>query len=446
MTNLKSETHSLLTGTVRLRVTIAVSFLSFFYSAILDYMLPLYFSIGAGFSKGLWSSLVVWQFAPWCFTPILAGLLARRYGEKQVWAVALMAQALVPVALCLFHKPWALMLISFCGGISGALMWVSAISLLQVVPLERKGYANGLVMVSLGAGSLLAPLVGRAILWREQVFLLANGNDWSGVAAFLVNLTRPEHNPTGHNFTLILYGLAIIKLICAIAIWAYALRPGHFAGDPSQASPSSVLTDLRLLLSNPRFWALTIALCLIGGPMFQANNQYLRYRAEDIGLISGAQDRGWSTLQLVRALMLLPGGIAVGFFAGRRAAGIFAVVLLGFFAITCGSIGWASTVGMLFLSSACFEMVRQLMRWSQTGYLSEHMPARLRSCAIGCSVTCSGLGATSFGFLTNQYMNPSDPSFNSAEPFWLAAGIGAIGATGLYFFNRNFPIRENTAP
>jgi hypothetical protein len=56
------------------------------------------------------------------------------------------------------------------------------------------------------------------------------------------------------------------------------------------------------------------------------------------------------------------------------------------------------------------------------------------------------LGATSFGFLTNQYMNPSDPSFNSAQPFWLAAGIGAIGATGLYFFNRNFPIRETTAP
>ncbi len=104
-------------------------------------------------------------------------------------------------------------------------------------------------------------------------------------------------------------------------------------------------------------------------------------------------------MTLLKRLMWLPGGAAVGFLAGRRAPGIAAVLMFGTFSVMALGIGFSQVAWQLFASVAVFEFVRQFMRWSDAGYLSEHMPSELRSTAIGCSITFSGLGSTIFGWL-----------------------------------------------
>ena len=59
------------------------------------------------------------------------------------------------------------------------------------------------------------------------------------------------------------------------------------------------------------------------GTIWLLINSYL-YRADDLGLKSGAADQGWLWLQLLKTFMWLPGGLAVGFVAGKRAPGIVA--------------------------------------------------------------------------------------------------------------------------
>src|SRR5262249_58682137 len=133
----------------------------------------------------------------------------------------------------------------------------------------------------------------------------------------------------------------------------------------------------------------------------------------------------------------IPGGLAVGLLAGRRAPGLAGVLMLSSFALSAAGIAWASTAADLFAAVAVFEFVRQFMRWSHAGYLSEHMPPDLRATAIGLAITVAGTSSAVFGLLSNRIWKPppDDPiGFNAQAPFWLAAGLGLTGALGLFVF------------
>jgi len=93
-------------GMARLPVVVIVSLINMFSAAILEYSLPLYFNVLEGFPKSMWADLAAWQVAPWFFTPILAGLLSRRFGERRVWGLAMMGQSVVPVLLVTVPHPW----------------------------------------------------------------------------------------------------------------------------------------------------------------------------------------------------------------------------------------------------------------------------------------------------------------------------------------------------
>src|SRR4029077_15190936 len=160
--------------TARLPVVVIVSLINMFFAAIMEYSLPLYFSALEGFPKSVWANMAAWQVAPWFFAPILAGLLSRRYGERRVWGAAMLGQAVVPALLAAVPHPWIVAPTAFWNGFTGALMWIGGISLAQVVPAGKQGLANGLVMMSLGVGSLVGPLAGRAILWQSQVRTLVD--------------------------------------------------------------------------------------------------------------------------------------------------------------------------------------------------------------------------------------------------------------------------------
>jgi MFS family permease len=429
-------------GTARLPVVVIVSLINMFFAAILEYSLPLYFNSLEGFPKSVWADLAAWQVAPWFFTPILAGLLSRRYGERRVWGAAMFGQAIVPALLVALPRLWIVAPVAFWYGFTGALMWIGGISLAQVVPAHKKGLANGLVMMSLGLGSFLGPLTGRAILWHDQVRALADQGSWTDIGRFLINVIKPQSDPSLAGFHFILWGLAAATALGAALMWGWGQRPGRWQGEHAQQTWGETADDVKRLLVNARFWALVISLCLLGGSLFQANNQFLRYRAEDLGLISGSQDQGWILLQLLKVFIWIPGGLAVGLLAGRRAPGLAAVAMLSGFALSGAGIALASTAYGLFVAVAAFEFVRQFMRWSHAGYLSEHLPPDLRATAIGLAITFAGISSTLFGFLTNALMSPNSVSFDSRAPFWLAAGLGLLGAVGLFVFDCFVPIRQ----
>jgi MFS family permease len=431
-------------GAARLPVVVGVSLINMFFAAILEYSLPLYFNALEGFPKSVWADLAAWQVAPWFFAPILAGLLSRRFGERRVWGAAMLGQAIVPAVLAAVPRPWIVAPVAFWNGFVGALMWIGGISLAQVVPPQKKGLANGLVMMSLGVGALVGPLAGRAILWHDQIAAIAGTGNLKQVGLFLIDVIKPDSDPSLLGFEFILWGLAAATALGAIIMWTWGQRPGRWRGEKAQQSWADTADDLKRLLVSARFWALLISLALLGGSVFQASNQFLPYRAKDLQLISGAQDRGWIFLQELKVLMWIPGGLAVGLLAGRRAPGLAGVLMVGGFALAAAGIGWASSATGLFVAVAAFEFVRQFMRWSHAGYLSEHMPHDLRATAIGLTITAAGTSSALFGFLTNAILNPDAESFDSREPFWLAAGLGLTGALGLLVFDRFRPIRERT--
>jgi MFS family permease len=128
-----------LPGSARLPIVTVLAFGSFIFSSVLEYSLPLYFNALPDFPRGVWSDLVAWQVAPWCIGPILAGILARRYGERRVWAIALFGQACVPLLLAVDPRPWIVAPLAFWNGLTAALMWVGGVSTLAARFLAQTG-------------------------------------------------------------------------------------------------------------------------------------------------------------------------------------------------------------------------------------------------------------------------------------------------------------------
>lgn len=436
-------------GAARLPVVIPVAIISFFYAAVFEYALPLYFSAqkmaaeaqGVEYPDDLWSQFSKYQVTPWFIGPLIAGLCARRYGERIVWSIALIGQLLVPLVLLTEPLPRLVLLIALWQGIVGSLMWIAGISLIQMVPLAKKGLANGLLMAALGLGSVFGPMTGRFLLYRRELWELEQDGNWGQLFSRLFSFSQFASTPQVADFQLIFLLLSAGTVFCGVLVGVWGQYPGRFEHDPAP-DWAQTLHDLGRLIRISRFWALVISLCLLGGPVFMASNQFLPYRADDLGLKSGSQDSGWIWLTLLKTLMWLPGGAAVGLLAGRRAPGIAGVLMVGSFSLMALGIGLSDTAWQLFVCVAVFEFVRQFMRWSHAGYLSEHMPAELRATAIGCSITFSGLGSTIFGWASAAIWNPT---VDSRTPFFAAALLGGTAAAGLFIFDRFRPIRENRA-
>ena len=434
-------------GTARLLVVVPVAITAFFYASILNYALPLFFGAlgeaavleGGSYPADIWSKLVLIQVTPWIVGPVIAGILARRYGERRVWSWALFGKALVPLMLLVNPAPFVIYILAFWQGFTGSLMWIAGISLVQMVIPEKKGLSNGAMMASIGIGSVFGPICGRALLHRAELGTHVASGQWSDVWARLLtfkSMARPSVNDFG-----MIFGMLIIStLVGGAAIWLWGQRPGRF--DKQDVHDwSRTMSDLAILARNSRFWALVISLCVLGGPVFQANNQFLVFRAEDLGLKSGSQDLGWIWLNLLQTLMWIPGGVAVGLLAGRRAPGIAAVLMLGAFSISAAAIGWCSVGWTLFVYVAIFEFTRQFMRWSHSGYMSEHLPDHLRSTGMGVAISFSGLGSALWGAAAD-YLYTVDPVQQSPLPFYSAAALGIIGTIGLLVFDRFIPIRR----
>ena len=133
-------------GTARLLIVVPVALVSFFYMNKLEYALPLYFEAraevakltGGSFPPDVWAQVVKYKVAAWVLGPLLAGLLARRYGERAVWCGSLLGKVFIPLALTTHPHPNLISALAFWQGFTGALMWIAGISLVQMVVPEKK--------------------------------------------------------------------------------------------------------------------------------------------------------------------------------------------------------------------------------------------------------------------------------------------------------------------
>src|SRR5581483_2998954 len=287
-----------LSGTARLPVVVAVAVAAFLAQSLLHYSLPLYFH-AKGMAGDAWETWSYYEIVAWLFGPPLAGLLAGRLGERTAWAVGMFGYAAVGgLAVVLpstgaFAEP-ALGAAGLFYGLASALIWVGGISLAQNVPPERKGLSNALIMTSLGAGSIAGPLAGR----------------------WLVSLSGGGNLPAGAHFhpALFVYaGLSLAGAILMFGLGQYPAADGDRKSKSRGKESSSTWRQALLLLRDPKYLALVVSLSLLGGPVFQATNVYRPYRARDasIGLIVGAQDRGWGALEITNYVMQLVGGLLI---------------------------------------------------------------------------------------------------------------------------------------
>jgi MFS family permease len=427
-------------GTARLWIIAPVVVMAFFYFGFLDYFLPLYFgaleerakAAGGRFPADMWSKYQCYLVSVWIVCPLLAGLISRRYGERRIWSFAQLA--LLPATLLLLYCPTSsVILILACWiGAASVLVWVGGISLVQVVRPEKKGLANAVMLVGLGVGSLLAPICGRAMLyWRELGEYLRQG-DWSTFWLSALSFREPTITPGVDDCYSILWLLTFVTAVCGILIGLWGQRPGRFEHE-LPPDWSQTVRDLGRLAHNSKFWVLVLSLSFFGGAVFQGANQFLPYRAEDVGLKHGAADLGWVWLNLLKTLIWIPGGFAVGMLAGRRARPLAGALMIGGFALGAFGMGLSQCGWQLFMWVALLELCRQFMRWGQSGYLSEHLPDDLRATVIGCSVAISGLSSTIFAWLSDYWWNPT---MSSAYPMYAASICGAIGCVAMLILDR----------
>ncbi|MBQ15730.1 MAG: hypothetical protein CMJ65_01260 [Planctomycetaceae bacterium] len=440
-----------LAGTARLPIVITVALVSFFYANLLDYALPLYLGAreaaaletGGSFPRGMFATLAIWRVTPWIIGPMIAGVLARLIGERTVWSLALAGKLAVPLTLVFHPHPDYIAMLAIWQGFTGALMWIAGLSLVQMVTPERKGFSNGLLMTSMGIGSLLGPICGRLLLYRVELVELISAGEPGEALRRMFNFSRMTSTPGLVDFELLFWILAGTTAGCSLLIGLWGQRPGRYQRD-EPPTLNQTIADLKTLATMPRFWALVIPLCLFGGAVFGTSNYYLPYRAEDLGLKDGSSDNGWIWLTLLKTLMWIPGGLAVGLLAGRRAPGIAAVLMIGTFSAGATCIGASRLAWQLFASVAVFEFTRQFMRWSHGGYLTEHIGDRLRPTAIGFAITFSGLGETIYGWTSKTIWNPDLPGFESWRPICLASIAGLCATVVLFFYDRARPIRAET--
>ena len=373
-------------GTPRLAVVFCVSLFNYVSHALIRYSTPLYFN-ALKYPEDTYANFVLYWLTAFIAGSSFSGLMASRFGERRVWSGSLLLFASLGVLLIYIPGYWMIPFSGLLYGISAAGQWVGAMAFVQTATPSKRGRANSFLMIALGAGSFIGAPVGRLLI------------GWSS-----------DGKPAPGDFALLFWSHVLICVLGAILVATASHHPGPAR---HQVSESSWRTNLALL-KMPRYLAIVIPLSLMGGPVFQTVNIYLPYRASapEIGLMAGSVDQGWAALLTVGYGFQFLGGLAILLIAGKKAStGVAAGVLATYAACSLG-IGLSPHAYALFVFASLFEFVRQLMRWSQTGYISEQMPIHLRGPAIGFSTTLSALSSALFAYVMKEVFPPGTPDFS----------------------------------
>lgn len=396
-----------LAGTARLSVVAPAAIAAFVAQSLYLYALPLYFA-HRGLPDNAWETFFIGFVAIWLPGAPLTGALCSRFGERVSWGLGgLMLMVLAACAtftpLAVLRLDAALFALGCCAGAAGCLLWVGGISLAQVVPARRKGLANMTMMLGLGAGSIAAPPLGRSVL------------------AML--------GATDAGFAVLLSCVGALGVLSGalVALW------GQRSGESAEHCPADTyrLAGFAVLLRNPRFRFFALTLGLVAGAMMQTGNIYTVYRARELGLIQGAVDTGWANLQTTGYAMQFLGSLLVWRLAGRAAGPWLAAAGLALFGAFGLAIGFAPAPIAVFPAVAGFEFCRQVIRWLQTGYVTEHVDPAHRASAVGLTTMMSGTGAVILVCVVRFTANNGGPGVSPSFPFFVAGGMCLFAALAL---------------
>jgi MFS family permease len=389
-------------GTPRLGLVFGLALANYLSHALIRYSTPLYFS-ALDYPKDAYETFSFYWLVAFIAGSTFSGLLASRFDERNVWSSGVAGFAGLGLLLIFIPGYWMVPFAGLLYGITAAAQWVGAMAFVQTAAPGKRGWANALLMIALGGGSFVGAPLGAAIL------------NWTS-----------SGDPTPGDFFPMLWFHTALCLAGALLIRIVARHPGTVRRQRVEENWKTNFSLLRM----PRYLAMVIPLSLMGGPVFQTVNIYLPYRAEapEIALKVGAVDQGWSMLLTTGYGMQFLGGLFIMLIAGKRAGALMAAAVLGGYAVCSLGIGLSDYVYGVVIFTALFEFLRQLMRWSQTGYITEHMPIELRGPAIGFSTTLSGLSSTLFATLMRNLQSPDSPDFSSSLPFVVGGSIGLAGA------------------
>lgn len=158
---------------------------------------------------GLGNQRLGWIFSAfligYAIFQVPAGWLAARFGPRRVltlsvlwWGVATALTALLPPTIS--HAVMLLISIRFALGIGEAIMYPAANQFVaQWIPVEERGFTNGLIFAGVGAGSgLTPPLLSWLIThhgWRAAFWFSAAVGLVAGAVWWMISRDTPEEHP-----------------------------------------------------------------------------------------------------------------------------------------------------------------------------------------------------------------------------------------------------------
>ncbi len=174
-----------------------VAFVTSFGAHVVAVNLPVYAQqVGAGLAIiGL--LIAIYDFAELFAKPVF-GWLADRRGMKTTMLIGLAAFSAASL-LYLFVPPKLLLLVRFLQGLGAAALSITSAALVADYYPESRGQAFGIYNAIKGAGYVLSPIIGGAIVWKSNFSMVFVASSAIGVVALLLALLLPRET-SKHEF------------------------------------------------------------------------------------------------------------------------------------------------------------------------------------------------------------------------------------------------------
>src|SRR5215207_7840484 len=172
-----------------------VGFVTSFGAHIVAVNLPTYAEqVGVGVAViGL--LIAVYDLAEIIAKPLF-GALADRRGMKQTMLAGIALFVVSSLAYPLID-PRLLIVVRFVQGIGAAALSAVSLALIGIYYRERPGRSYGIYNAIKGAGYVLSPIIGTALVWRSQFGAIFLASAAVGTLAFGLTLLLPEPNAKG---------------------------------------------------------------------------------------------------------------------------------------------------------------------------------------------------------------------------------------------------------
>ncbi len=220
-------------STWNLAVLGLVAFVTSFGAHVVAVNLPVYArQVGVGLAViGL--LIAAYDFAEILAKPVF-GFIADRKGMKATMLAGIAVFSLASIAFPFIDPRW-LLAIRFLQGLGAAALSIVSAALVADYFPESRGRAFGVYNAIKGAGYVLSPVIGGAIVWASDFRMIFFASAATGALAFLLSLTLPKPE-----------------------------RDAEFADDDDDLSPRGLLEAFRDRTLLPWYAIIVVNMFLVG--------------------------------------------------------------------------------------------------------------------------------------------------------------------------------------